>query len=94
MVLYTILLGLLFASCNPTTNKTTTIETDENGVAILMDQEIEEIVKRSYQYVALYNVNQKLALAEEGEVMVQIAEHIHQQLKEFKDAWVIFDTSV
>ena len=32
----------------------------------LTDEQIEEIVKRSYQYVAMYNVNQKLALAEEG----------------------------
>jgi hypothetical protein len=32
----------------------------------LTDEQIEELVKRSYQYVAMYNVNQKLALAEEG----------------------------
>ena len=32
----------------------------------LTDEQIENIVKRSYQYVAMYNVNQKLALAEEG----------------------------
>jgi hypothetical protein len=32
----------------------------------LTDEQIEEIVKRSYQYVAMYNVNQKLALAEDG----------------------------
>ncbi|MGD9346773.1 MAG: DUF1254 domain-containing protein [Candidatus Aminicenantes bacterium] len=43
-----------------------TIETDANGVAVLSDEQVEEIVKRSYQYVAMYNVNQKLALAEEG----------------------------
>jgi hypothetical protein len=42
------------------------VKTNENGVAILSDQEIENIVKRSYQYVAMYNVNQKMALAEEG----------------------------
>ena len=42
------------------------VKTDENGIAILSDQEIENIVKRSYQYVAMYNVNQKMALAEEG----------------------------
>ena len=29
----------------------------------LSDDQIENIVKRSYQYVAMYNVNQKLALA-------------------------------
>ena len=32
----------------------------------LSDEQIEDIVKRSYQYVAMYNVNQKMALAEEG----------------------------
>ena len=32
----------------------------------LSDKQIEDIVKRSYQYVAMYNVNQKLALDEEG----------------------------
>jgi hypothetical protein len=32
----------------------------------LSDEQIKEIVKRSYQYVAMYNVNQKMALAEEG----------------------------
>jgi len=42
------------------------IKTDENGVAILSDSQIENIVKRSYQYVAMYNVNQKMAFAEKG----------------------------
>ena len=32
----------------------------------LTDGQIEEIVKRSYQYVAMYNTNQKMALAELG----------------------------
>jgi hypothetical protein len=32
----------------------------------LSDAQIEEIVKRSYQYVAMYNVNQKMVFAEEG----------------------------
>jgi len=39
---------------------------DENGVAILTDHQIEDIIKRSYQYVALYNVNHKMVLAEES----------------------------
>ena len=64
--LWVILLALFLANCNQTTNKQATIETDENGVAVLSDAQIEEIVKRSYQYVAMYNVNQKLAFAEEG----------------------------
>jgi len=65
-ILSTFLLALFIASCNPSTSKKATIETDENGVAVLSDEQIEEIVKRSYQYVAMYNVNQKLALADEG----------------------------
>jgi hypothetical protein len=32
----------------------------------LSDKQIEDIVKRSYQYVAMYNVNQKVAFDEEG----------------------------
>jgi hypothetical protein len=64
--LWIILLALFIAGCNQTTNKEATIETDENGVAVLSDEQIEDIIKRSYQYVAMYNVNQKLALAEEG----------------------------
>ena len=32
----------------------------------LSDEQIKEIVRRSYQYVAMYNVNQKLAFDEEG----------------------------
>lgn len=32
----------------------------------LSDEQIEELVRRSYQYVAMYNINQKLALDEEG----------------------------
>ena len=38
------------------------IKTDENGVAILSDSVVENIVRRSYQYVALYNVNNKWAM--------------------------------
>lgn len=65
-VLSVVLLGLFIASCNQTDNKNTKIETDENGVAILSDAQIENLVKRSYQYVAMYNTNQKMALAELG----------------------------
>jgi len=65
-----LLLGLFFLGilgCQQN-SKTTgdKVKTDENGVAILSDQEIENIVKRSYQYVAMYNVNQKMGLAEAG----------------------------
>ena len=52
--------------CNRNSTKTKTLETDENGCAILTDEEIENIVKRSYQYVAMYNVNNKFALTQGG----------------------------
>jgi hypothetical protein len=66
-LIWIFLLTLFIVSCNQSSNEKATIETDENGVAILSDEQVEEIVKRSYQYVAMYNVNQKLALAEEGQ---------------------------
>jgi hypothetical protein len=65
--LWFILLALFISSCNQNNSKQANIKTDENGVAVLSDEQIEEIVRRSYQYVAMYNVNQKLALAEEGQ---------------------------
>lgn len=65
-VLFAILLGLLIVSCNSTNNNSTKIETDENGVVILTDQQVENLVKRSYQYVAMYNVNNKFAFSETG----------------------------
>ena len=59
-----ILSGLLIVSCNSNTKNKATVETDKNGVAMLTDAQIENIVKRSYQYVAMFNVNNKAALDE------------------------------
>ena len=42
------------------------LEVDASGNVILNDQQVENILKRSYQYVARYNVNNKFALAETG----------------------------
>ena len=42
------LLLLIFSNCTKETN--------------LTDQDIENLVRRSYQYVALYNVNNKFAI--------------------------------
>ena len=67
-----ILLALLIASCNQTTNKKATVETDENGLAVLSDEQIEEIVKRSYQYVAMFNVNNKGAMQYGGWNVVDV----------------------
>jgi hypothetical protein len=66
-----VLLGLLIVSCN-SQRKQATIETDENGVAVLSDEQIEEIVKRSYQYVAMYNVNNKGAMLYGGWNVVDV----------------------
>ena len=57
---------IIFFGCTNGSEKSLKVDTDENGYAILTDQEIEEIVKRSYQYVAMYNVNNKFAFAEKG----------------------------
>ncbi|NMM47438.1 DUF1214 domain-containing protein [Marinigracilibium pacificum] len=61
-----LLMFTLIISCNSSQNNKVNYETDENGFIVLSDEEVEDIVKRSYQYVAMYNVNQKMALAEEG----------------------------
>ncbi len=61
-----LLTGLYLAGCNLTPKSMKKVETDENGVAILTDPEIENLVKRSWQYVAMYNVNNKFAMAQGG----------------------------
>jgi len=58
--------SLLMLSCNTGTKKESTVPTDENGYAILTDEQMENIVKRSYQYVAMYNVNNKFAMKQGG----------------------------
>ncbi|MCX2743163.1 DUF1214 domain-containing protein [Mangrovivirga sp. M17] len=61
-----LLMLVITISCNSSSNDTIKFETDDQGFIILSNEEIEDIVKRSYQYVAMYNVNQKMALAESG----------------------------
>ena len=59
--LYTVLITGLLAlapACSGTGN--------DKASAALDDAQIENLVRRSYQYVAMYNVNQKMALAKEG----------------------------
>ena len=60
----TLSLALLFLGCS--SGRKETIPTDENGYVILSDEQVENIVRRSYQYVALYNVNNKFALKQGG----------------------------
>ncbi|WP_167617250.1 DUF1214 domain-containing protein [Maribellus sediminis] len=59
-------LFVFFLSCNAGSKQKATVQTDENGYAVLTDEQIENIVKRSYQYVAMYNVNNKFALKQGG----------------------------
>ncbi|WP_044206972.1 DUF1214 domain-containing protein [Flammeovirga sp. OC4] len=60
------ILTLLTVGCNTNQSKKIKIETDQNGVAILSDSIIENLVRRSYQYIALYNVNNKFAMTQGG----------------------------
>src|SRR5210317_1721884 len=67
---------LFMAGCGENSKKTTvTGETqvkevveqqEKNETAKLSDAEIENIVRRSYQYVAMYNVNNKFAASQGG----------------------------
>lgn len=61
-----LLLAILVIGCNSSSGEKNAIETDQNGVAILTDDQIENLVKRSYQYVAMYNVNNKFAMKAGG----------------------------
>jgi hypothetical protein len=62
-----LMIMLLFLyGCTQPNNKTNTLKTDENGFVILSDKQVENIVKRSYQYVALYNVTNKFAMKQGG----------------------------
>jgi len=59
-------LSLILITISCKTNQKENSKIDKNGFVELTEQEIENIVKRSYQYVAMYNVNNKFALLEEG----------------------------
>jgi len=61
------MLAIFITSCSTQSQqKEVTVETDDKGVAILTDDQIENLVKRSYQYVAMYNVNNKFAMKSGG----------------------------
>jgi len=59
-------LSVFLVSCTKQTDKIPELKVDEQGNVILTDAEVENLIKRSYQYVAMYNVNNKFALAEAG----------------------------
>ncbi len=60
IILFTAIISLIIG-CNSTSKEKNILETDENGYAILTDEQVENLVNRSYQYVAMYNVNNKFA---------------------------------
>jgi len=57
---------LVLFACTQATEKKNSLLRDDQGLVILSDAQIENLVKRSYQYVALYNVNNKTALKQGG----------------------------
>ncbi len=57
--------------CNTNLEKGKTLETDDSGIVVLTDEQIENIVMRAYQYMALYNVNNKFALTRGGRNTLQ-----------------------
>ena len=59
--LFALLLG-----CDDSKKQEDAVQTDKEGFVLLSDEEVENIVKRSYQYVAMYNVNNKFALKQGG----------------------------
>ena len=65
-LLSTIVFVLLLAGCNTTSNKKNSVKTDKNGFVILTDDQVDNIIKRAYQYLALYNVNNKFAISQGG----------------------------
>ena len=68
IALFTSLLMLLvIAGCSKEESApVATTETDKVSSGNLTDEQIENIVRRSYQYVAMYNVNNKFALKQGG----------------------------
>ena len=46
--------------------QTTSIESAKTAASELTNEQIENIVRRSYQYVAMYNVNNKFAIVQKG----------------------------
>ena len=72
LLLATILI-LLLANCKQDTKAVSggdspeaTVPVDERGYAVLTGPQMEDLVKRSFQYVALYNVTNKFAMAQGG----------------------------
>jgi hypothetical protein len=61
-----LLMIVFLGGCNQLNKKKNNLETDKDGFVVLTDEQVENIVKRSYQYVAMYNVNNKFAISQGG----------------------------
>ena len=59
-------LFFLIGCSNEETAQPTNVEPDKANAGDLTNEQIENIVRRSYQYVAMYNVNNKFALVQNG----------------------------
>ena len=64
-LLLILVVSLLTVNCKQDQSKST-ISEDDQGYAVLTQEQMEDLVKRSYQYVALYNVTNKFAMAQGG----------------------------
>ncbi|WP_186758715.1 DUF1214 domain-containing protein [Echinicola salinicaeni] len=69
-IMFLLFFLLLIWQCKAPSNEKE-IAVDENGYAILSDDQVENLVKRSYQYVAMYNVNNKFAQSQGGYNTIQ-----------------------
>ena len=66
--------SLLLGACGKEAQAPSTLVSppvDEESTTVISDDQLEDIVRRSYQYVAMYNVNNKFALAQGGWNTVQ-----------------------
>jgi hypothetical protein len=70
MLLAYLLASFLLVSCDKGDVAQSTVaeqeQVVESSMTELSDEQIENIVRRSYQYVAMYNVNNKFALVQDG----------------------------
>lgn len=67
VLLISMLMVALMAGCGKEEPATVaTVETEKAATEEMTDAQIEDIVRRSYQYVAMYNVNNKFAISQGG----------------------------
>ncbi len=60
------LIASFMISCNTGTDKGKGPVTDDQGFIVLTDEEVDNVVRRAYQYIAMYNVNNKFAMSQGG----------------------------